>query len=63
MTMNEDIKHDVRLVRHHLRRNLINQKDVDSHLESLPDDAEHAEETETRFVGHFEARREQTGEE
>jgi hypothetical protein len=50
--MNEELKTDVRLVRHHMRRQLLSRKEVDDHLAKLPDDAEHGVETETRFVGY-----------
>jgi hypothetical protein len=55
--MSEEIEFDVRTVRHQLRRQKITNEQVEKYLASLPDDAEHAEETETRFVGHFEQRR------
>ncbi|MEZ4317975.1 MAG: hypothetical protein R3F61_10745 [Myxococcota bacterium] len=56
--MQDDIKYDVRLVRHHIRRQKITQKDLDAHLEKLADDASHGTETETRFGGVPESRRE-----
>ena len=46
----EDLFHDVRLVRHHMRRNTLEVKDHDKYLDGLPDVAEHADETETRFA-------------
>ena len=61
--MSEDIEFDVRTVRHQLRRQKITNDQLQKRLDGLPDDAEHAEETETRFVGYFEQRREDEDEE
>lgn len=47
--MPEDKDFDVRLVKHHIRRNVLDPKDLEKHLAALPDDAEHGEETTTRF--------------
>ncbi len=55
--MSEEIEFDVRTVRHHLRRQKITNDQLQKHLDGLADDADHAEETETRFVGYFEQRR------
>ena len=40
---------DVRLVKHHLRRQVLNQSTLDAELNELEDSAEFGEETETRF--------------
>ncbi|MCB9674991.1 MAG: hypothetical protein H6737_07735 [Alphaproteobacteria bacterium] len=50
--MNEDLKYDVRLVRHHMRRQILDKKQLDEHLGKLPDDAAHGVDTDTRFVGY-----------
>lgn len=54
--MSEEIEFDVRTVRHQLRRQKITNDQLQKHLAGLPDDSENGEETETRFVGHFEQR-------
>ncbi len=46
-------KFDNRVVHHHLRRGVLSQADYDAYLKSLPDDAEHAEPTETEFVASW----------
>lgn len=60
--MSEEIEFDVRTVRHQLRREKITNEQLQKHLSALTDDADHAEETETRFVGYFEQRRAEEGE-
>ena len=46
----EDLFHDVRLVRHHIRRQTLGSKDHDKYLDGLADSEEHGEETVTRFA-------------
>lgn len=41
--------YDTRLIRHHVRRGELDRKQLDKRLAELPDDAEHAVETEARF--------------
>ena len=55
--MNDEIKYDVRLVRHHMRRNNLDQKEYETHLDGLDDVAEGGESTTTRFLGTVESRR------
>ena len=50
----EDMKFDVRTLRHRTRRNELSPKEVEKHLSSLPDEAEEAEPTNTSFVPAFE---------
>lgn len=45
----DDKMFDVRLVKHHIRRQVLDPKDFQKHLDGLEDDAAHGEETETRF--------------
>ena len=52
----EEERFDVRLVPHHLRRNVLDNSKLDEHLSALPDDAEHGAETTTRFEKIFDAR-------
>lgn len=47
--MAEDKDFDVRLIKHHIRREVLDPKDLRKHLDGLVDDAEHGEETMTRF--------------
>lgn len=58
-----EFKYDVRLMDHHLRRNVLTRVDVQSHLQSLADDAEHGEETETHFTPTYERRGQATNNE
>lgn len=51
-----DKMYDVRLVRHHIRRQVLDSKALDAHLDDLEDVAEMGEPTETRFVGYTAAR-------
>ena len=44
--------HDVRLVRHHIRRQVLEPKEHQAYLDSLEDCAELGEPTETRFAAH-----------
>ena len=46
----EDMRFDVRTQNFRLLRKEISHDDLKSFLESLPDDAEEAVETETRFI-------------
>ena len=41
---------DVRVISHQMRRGEMNVKAVQKYLDSLPDDADEASETETRFT-------------
>lgn len=43
-------KFDARVINHNLRRGELTQTELDAHLKSLPDDAEHAEATTTEYV-------------
>jgi hypothetical protein len=47
---NNDDRFDVRILQNHLRDGVLTRKEVDAFLSKLPDDAEHATETETRFT-------------
>ncbi len=40
---------DNRVVQYHIRRGTLTEAQWQAHLDALPDDAEEAEETETRF--------------
>lgn len=46
----QDMKFDVRTLKHRVRRNEMTRKEIDAHLASLPDDAAEGEETKTDFV-------------
>jgi hypothetical protein len=50
----EDMKFDVRSLRHRTRRNELSPAEVEKHLKDLPDDADEAENTKTEFVASFE---------
>lgn len=50
----EDMKFDVRTVDYRLRRHEITPKELDAHLDDLPDEADEAEPTKTAFVPSFE---------
>jgi hypothetical protein len=52
----EDMKFDVRALKYRLRRNEVSKKELDKHLDALPDDADEAETTHTTFVATFEER-------
>lgn len=47
---NSDAIHDVRLIRHHVRRSLLSNADHEKYLATLQDDADKGEETLTRFA-------------
>ena len=49
----EDMKFDVRTLRHRARRSELSPKEIDKHLHSLPDDADESELTKTEFVASF----------
>jgi hypothetical protein len=46
----EDMKFDVRALKHRLRRNEIKPSDIQAHLATLPDEAAEAETTRTEFT-------------
>lgn len=48
-----DHEYDVRVVEHKLRRRELNQDQVKAILEALPDSADEAVETETRFTAPY----------
>lgn len=54
-----DLMHDVRLIRHHIRRNLLSDKDHEKYLASLDDVGEHGVETDTRFANLWDQDREE----
>jgi hypothetical protein len=56
MMIREDMKFDVRTLKYRLRRNEVTQEELQEHLDSLPDEADEAETTQTQFVGTFEGR-------
>lgn len=47
---------DVRCIKYHLRRGTLTHDELRAHLDNLPDEAEHGEETQTRFVPTVEQR-------
>ena len=47
---------DSRVVQHHIRRGAMTQAEWQTHLDSLPDEADEALETETRFSPSYEQR-------
>ena len=51
-----DMRFDVRTLDHRLRRGEITKKELEEHLDDLPDEAEEAEEGVTPFVAAFEDR-------
>ena len=50
----EDMKFDVRTLKHRLRRAELAPKEIEKHLSALPDEADEAETTKTEFVASFE---------
>jgi len=58
--MSNDLMYDVRVVRARMRRGEMTQAEYDTYLATLGDDADHGEETETRFVPAFESRQTDT---
>ena len=48
--------YDVRVRNYNLRRGRISHKEVNSFLEGLPDDAEHAVDTETHWATPYQSR-------
>lgn len=54
--MSDDLRFDVRVMKHRVRRGELTQAEVDKHLSGLDDDAEHGEETTTQFVAAFATR-------
>lgn len=46
----EDMKFDVRSLKHRLRRNEITPKEIEKQLATLPDEAGESEPTRTEFV-------------
>jgi len=51
--MSTDMRFDIRTQRYRLLRGELSHDDIDSYLDSLPDEAEEAEETETRFAALY----------
>lgn len=49
----EDMRFDTRTQKHRLRRGEISHEDLDGFLAALPDEADEAVETETRFESLF----------
>jgi len=47
---------DNRVAQHHIRRGTVTEAQWQAHLDSLPDDADEAEETETTFSPSYEMR-------
>lgn len=54
--MSDDLRFDVRTLAYRKRRGELTDAEIQKHLDSLPDDAEHGVETETQFVAAFAAR-------
>jgi hypothetical protein len=54
--MSDPVKFDTRIIRHQIRRRVTTAAEFQSHLDSLEDCAEMAEETETRFDNPYEQR-------
>ena len=50
----QDMKFDVRTLRHRARRTELSPKEIEKHLADLPDDADEAENTKTEFTASFE---------
>ena len=46
----DDMKFDVRSLKHRMRRSEISPKELQKHLDALPDDAAECETTRTEFV-------------
>ena len=53
---NEDPKFDTRVVEHHIRRNDLTLEALQKHLDSLKDEGDEGEPTETQFANHWESR-------
>jgi len=51
-----DMRFDVRTLDHRLRRGELTKKELEEHLDDLPDEAEEAVEAVTPFVASFEDR-------
>lgn len=51
-----DMKFDVRTLDHRVRRGEITKKELEEHLDELPDEADEADEAVTPFVSSFEDR-------
>ena len=51
-----DMKFDVRTLDHRVRRGEITKKELEEHLDELPDEADEAVEAVTPFVSSFEDR-------
>lgn len=51
-----DKSYDTRMIRHQMRRQKIDLVELEKHLAKLPDDAEHAVETDVRFEGRRDPR-------
>ena len=56
----DDQLHDVRLVPHHMRRQILKTKEHQAYLDSLEDVSELCETTETKFEGNFARRAAET---
>jgi hypothetical protein len=52
----DDMQFDVRSLRHRLRRTELTTKDVQKHLDALPDDAAEADQTKTEFVSRWDGK-------
>jgi len=52
--IHDDMKFDVRTLKYRKRRNEMTDQDVQSYLDTLPDEAAEAETTTTQFVATFE---------
>lgn len=50
----EDMKFDVRTLKHRTRRAELSPQEIEEHLAALPDEADEAETTKTEFVASFE---------
>jgi hypothetical protein len=53
---NDDLKFDVRSLRHRVRRTEISPDEIKKHLDSLPDEAAEAELTKTEFVARWDGK-------
>lgn len=51
--------YDVRVVHYNVRRGRMSHDDVKAFIADLPDEAEHARETETRWATRFQSRLEE----
>lgn len=54
----EDMKFDVRALKHRLRRGEVKPSDIEAHLATLPDDAAECETTRTEFVARQDGKNE-----